>query len=97
MLLAPDADPFFAIVRCGSAQILLKAVSADVLAVPNHTRHEWASWDAFVHVSEPLVLAQEFIARETPLHREVQVRDDGLHGFEVQDGDGYILFFGKPV
>jgi hypothetical protein len=22
--------------------------------------------------------------------------DDGLRGFEVQDADGYVLFFGRP-
>lgn len=97
ILLEPDPDPFFAVVKRGSVQILLKAVAPGVVAVPNHTRHEWAPWDAFIFVSDPLVLAQEFSERKTPLHRAVQVRDDGLHGLEVEDEDGYILFFGRPV
>jgi len=95
--LMPDKDPFFAMVRRGTAQILVKAVAEEVLAMPNQTRHKWAPWDAFVYVDEPLSLVKELIGRETPLHQEVHNRDDGLCGFEVKDLDGYVLFFGSPI
>ena len=86
---APDDHPFFAIVGRDSVQILLKAISDEVQPQPNHTRHEWAPWDAFVSVDDPDALATEFDA-------VVAVRDDGLRGFEVRDPDGYVLFFGRP-
>src|SRR5258708_30653136 len=44
----PVEDPFFAIVGRDSVQLFLKAVGPTVLAQPNHTRHEWSPWDAFV-------------------------------------------------
>ncbi len=93
----PDDDPFFAIVGRGGSQLLLKHVSTDVHPQPNHTRHEWAPWDAFVSVGDPDRLASEFASRGVVFHKEVGNRDDGLRGFEVRDNDGYVLFFGKPI
>ena len=96
-MMAPESEPFFAIVCRGSAQIFLKAVSDEVQAQPNHLRHEWAPWDAFIFTEDPDALVHDITSRGTSLHQELCDREDGLRGFEVRDADGYVLFFGKPV
>jgi len=98
-ILAPEAAPFFAVVGRDSVQISLKDVSDSSRTIhpqPNHTRHQWAPWDAFVLVKDPDALAAEFSGRGVDLHTEILDRDDGLRGFEVRDRDGYVLFFGRP-
>jgi catechol 2,3-dioxygenase-like lactoylglutathione lyase family enzyme len=92
----PAEQPFFAIVGRDSIQIFLKSVSEAITAQPNHTRHEWAPWDAFVYVEVPDSLAAEFASRGLTLFKEIVNREDGLRGFEVSDKDGYVLFFGRP-
>ena len=95
----PD-DIFFGIVQRGGAMIFLKDVGLDPL--PNHTRDikkGWARWDAYVHVPDPDALAAEFSSRNIEFFRTLKDSengDDGLRGFEVQDADGYVLFFGRP-
>ena len=99
----PDPDDiFFGIVRRGGAEILFKDVGMD--PVPNCTRdikQGIARWDAFVYVPDPDALAAEFASRNVeflrPLNDDVPPKDDddGLRGFEVQDADGYVLFFGR--
>ncbi|HYM77840.1 MAG TPA: VOC family protein [Candidatus Dormibacteraeota bacterium] len=93
----PADQPFFAIVGRDLAQIFLKAISAEVTAQPNPTRHEWAPWDAFVYVDDPDSLAAEFASRGVTFHAEIVNRKDGVRGFEVVDNDGYVLFFGAPI
>jgi catechol 2,3-dioxygenase-like lactoylglutathione lyase family enzyme len=93
---APD-DIFFGIVRRGGAQILFKDVG--VPPVPNYTRdikQGMARWDAFVAVPDPDALAAEFASRKVEFFASLADTDDGLRGFEVQDADGYVLFFGRP-
>lgn len=93
---APD-DIFFGIVRRGGAQILFKDVG--VAPVPNYTRdvHQGiARWDAFVAVADPDALAAEFAARNVEFFQPLQDTDEGLRGFELEDADGYVLFFGRP-
>lgn len=94
----PDPDDiFFGIVQRGGAMIMLKDVGVE--PVPNHTRDVekgWARWDAYLHVPDPDALAAEFLSRNIELFRPLQDDDDGLRGFEVQDADGYVLFFGRP-
>jgi catechol 2,3-dioxygenase-like lactoylglutathione lyase family enzyme len=94
--MSPDNDPFFAIVGRDSISILLKAIAADIKPVPNHTRHEWARWDAFIHTLEPDSLFEEYRSNGVTFHQPLRDDDDGLRGFEVIDADGYILFFGRP-
>lgn len=95
--IGPDADPFFAIVGRDSVQVFLKVVSESVGPQPNHTRHEWASLDAFVYLEDPDSLAAEFTSRGVDFWKKLQdYDDDGLRGFEVADADGYVLFFGRP-
>ena len=94
---APDDDPFFAMVGRASAQIMIKEVHETVAPLPNHRRHGWAPWDAFVYVSNPDAYAEELGKRGVTFRRALGDTDDGLRGFEVADPDGYVCFFGRPL
>ena len=91
-----DMDPFWAIVGRDSISIMLKAITPDIKPIPNHTRHEWARWDAYVYTSEPDELFEEYRSRGITFHQPIKDNDDGLRGFEVKDADGYVFFFGRP-
>ena len=91
----PD-DIFFGIVQRGAAMIMFKHVG--VAPVPNYTRdikQGIARWDAYLNVSDPDALAAEFSSRNVEFFEPVNDTDDGLRGFEVQDANGYVLFFGR--
>ena len=91
-------DIFFGIVERDAAMIMLKAVGVDPM--PNHTREigqGWARWDAYLHVPDPDALAAEFLSRGVTFSVPLEDTDDGLRGFELQDTDGYVLFFGRPL
>ena len=91
-------DIFFGIVERDAAMIMLKAVGVDPM--PNHTREiglGWARWDAYLHVPDPDALAAEFLSRGVTFSVPLEDTDDGLRGFELQDVDGYVLFFGRPL
>ena len=93
----PD-DIFFGIVERGRAMVMFKAV--DVEPVPNYTRdigHGIARWDAYFYVPDPDALAAEFASRNVEFFEPLQVNSDNLRGFEVQDPNGYILYFGRPL
>ena len=67
--------------------------------VPNYTRDVKkgiARWDAYLHVPDPDALAVEFSSRSVEFFEPLKDTDDGLRGFELQDADGYVLFFGRP-
>jgi hypothetical protein len=95
-----EDDIFFGIVQRGAAMIILKAIGVD--PVPNYTRDikkGIARWDAYLHVPAPDILAAEYSARQVEFFQPLKKGDDGddgLWGFEIQDADGYILFFGRP-
>lgn len=89
-------EPFFAIVGRGAAQLMLKCVEESVEPLPNPVRHPWASWDAFVHAPDPEALAAELQERGASFHAPLGDHDGGLRGFEIDDLDGYRLFFGRP-
>ena len=92
----PD-DIFFGIVQRGGAMIMFKAIGVD--PVPNHTRdvkQGIARWDAYVYVPDPDALAAEFSSRNVEFFLPLQDNTDDLRGFEVQDANGYVLFFGRP-
>lgn len=74
----------------------VRYIAPDIKPVPNHTRHEWARLDAFIHVDDPDGLFEEFGSRGIAFHQPLRNDGDGLRGFEVADADGYILFFGRP-
>jgi len=90
----PTDDPFFGIVSRDGAMIFLKDVG--VAPVPNHTRDAAARWDAYVNVPDPDALASEYASRGVQFSKPLQDTHDGLRGFELEDADGYILFFGRP-
>jgi catechol 2,3-dioxygenase-like lactoylglutathione lyase family enzyme len=90
----PAGHPFFGIVARGSAMVMLKSVGVPPL--PNSTRGSAARWDAYFHVPDPDALAAEFTSRHVEFSEPLADTHDGLRGFEVKDGDGYVLFFGRP-
>jgi catechol 2,3-dioxygenase-like lactoylglutathione lyase family enzyme len=90
----PVADPFFGIVRRGSAMIMLKSVGVE--PSPNCKRQPQARWDAYLHVPDPDALAAEFLSRHIEFSEPLRDTHDGLRGFELKDADGYVLFFGRP-
>jgi catechol 2,3-dioxygenase-like lactoylglutathione lyase family enzyme len=93
----PD-DIFFGIVQRGGAMIMFKAIG--VTPVPNHTRdvkQGIARWDAYLYVPDPDALAAEFSSRDVEFFLALQNNHDGLRGFELQDVNGYVLFFGRPL
>ena len=96
-LLVPEDDPFFAIVSRDSMRILLKHITESIHPVPNHTRHEWAKWDAFIWTSDPDALYAEYQSRGLAFHETLADTEDGLRAFELKDHDGYVLCFGKPL
>jgi catechol 2,3-dioxygenase-like lactoylglutathione lyase family enzyme len=90
----PAGDVFFGIVRRGRASIMFKDVGVDPL--PNSKREPGARWDAYLYVPDPDALAAEFASRNVELSEPLKDTDDGLRGFELEDADGYVLFFGRP-
>jgi catechol 2,3-dioxygenase-like lactoylglutathione lyase family enzyme len=90
-------DIFFGIVQRGRAMIMFKEVGVD--PVPNYTRDVGkgiAAWDAYVHVPDPDALAAEFASRNVEFFKPLRNTSDDLRGFEIEDADGYVLFFGRP-
>src|ERR1035437_9781631 len=55
----PERNRFFAIIGRDGAQIFIKS-DKDVSPLPNHMRHHFMRWDAFVYVEDPDTLAAEF-------------------------------------
>jgi len=91
----PDDDPYFGIVERDGAWFMLKAITPDVQPVPNHTRHGWARWDAYVYVPEVDALYEEFKSQGIVFDSPLDVNSDNLRGFEILDSDGYRLYFGR--
>ena len=95
-----EDDIFFGIVKRDAAMIILKDIGVD--PVPNYTRDikkGIARWDAYLYVPDPDGLEAEFSSRNVQFFKTIKDSedgDDGLRGFEVQDADGYVLFFGRP-
>ena len=94
--IGPDDGPFFAIVGRDQISILLKEIAADIKPIPNHTRHKWARWDAYISAAEPDRLFEEYRSGGVAFRQPIQDDGDGLRGFEIMDADGYVLFFGRP-
>lgn len=89
----PAGRPYYAGVKRDGVGIMLKAILPDVLPCPNHTRHEWARWDAYIYAMNPDTLFDEFRRRGASFVKELSFIDEGLWGFEVTDADGYVLAF----
>ena len=93
----PGDDPFFAIVCRDEAMLIVKAVGEEPL--PYHKRSNPSvalRWDAYVRVPDPDALAAEFTLRGVTFSVPLKDTHDGLRGFEIEDADGYLLFFGRP-
>jgi catechol 2,3-dioxygenase-like lactoylglutathione lyase family enzyme len=95
--IGPLDDPYFAIVGRDAVSVMLKEITPEIKPIPNHTRHEWAKWDAFIYAADPDALFAEYGSREATFHQSLRDDEDGLRGFEVIDTDGYVLYFGKPI
>jgi catechol 2,3-dioxygenase-like lactoylglutathione lyase family enzyme len=93
--LVPPSDPFFAVVRRGGAQLMVKVTEEHVDPLPNKRQHPWARWDAYLDVPDPDALAAELAARGARFRVPLSNTQDGLRGFEIEDPDGYALFFGR--
>ena len=89
----PDGDVYYGQVTRDGVAIMLKAILPDVLPCPNHTRHEWARWDAYIYTADPDALFEEFRQRGASFVKELSFIDAGLWGFEVSDADGYVIAF----
>jgi len=89
----PDGDVYYGQVSRDGIGIFLKTILPDVLPCPNHTRHGWARWDAYIYTLGPDALFDEFRQRGVSFVKELSFIDDGLWGFEVSDADGYVLAF----
>lgn len=89
----PDGDVYYARVSRDDVGIMLKTIMPGILPVPNHARHEWARWDAYVYTRDPDALFEEFRGRGASFVKELSFIDEGLWGFEVTDADGYVLAF----
>ena len=89
----PADGPYYAGVTRDGIGIMLKAITPDVLPCPNHTRHEWARWDAYIYTMDPDVLFEEFTQRGVSFVKKLSFIDEGLWGFEITDADGYVLAF----
>jgi catechol 2,3-dioxygenase-like lactoylglutathione lyase family enzyme len=87
---------FFGIVERDRVMIMLKAITPEVHPQPNHSRHVWARWDAYVHTLDPDVLYSEYLANAVPMHSPLSDTSDGLRAFEIIDNSGYVICFGRP-
>lgn len=94
--IGPDDNPYWAIVGRDNVSINLKAVAADVKPIPNHTRHKWAPWDGYISTAEPDKLFDEYRLKGVSFSKPIHDNSDNLRGFELEDADGYVLFFGRP-
>ena len=89
----PNDDAYYARVSRDDVGIMLKVIMPEVLPQPNHTRHEWARWDAYIYTLDPDTLFEEFSQRGASFVKKLSFIDEGLWGFEVADADGYVLAF----
>ena len=87
---------FWAMLGRDRVMLMFKAITPDVHPQPNHSRHEWAAWDAYILTTDPDALYAEFRSKDVPMHRELADTNDGLRAFEIRDNSGYVLCFGCP-
>lgn len=92
----PNGDPYWAIVGRDNISIMLKAITPDVKPIPNHIRHVWAPWDAYISTAAPDALFEEYRSNDVLFKKPLHDNSDNLRGFEIEDADGYVLFFGRP-
>ena len=93
LYIADEEDPYFAMLGRGQVSVMLKASGQPL---PNHTRYEWAVWDAHIGVADPDELFAEFSAKGVNCNQSLDDNTDNIRGFSVTDPNGYRLFFGRP-
>jgi len=76
--------------------LISRRIAPDIKPIPNHTRHEWAPWDAYISAAEPDTLFEEYRSKGVAFNKPIHDNSDNLRGFEIKDADGYVLFFGRP-
>ncbi len=92
----PGDSPYWAIVGRDSISIMLKAVAPEIRPIPNPSRHEWAPSDAYISTADPDAIFEEYKSKGLIFRKSLQDNSDDIRGFEVEDADGYVLFFGRP-
>jgi catechol 2,3-dioxygenase-like lactoylglutathione lyase family enzyme len=92
-----NGTDYFAIMGRDRITMMFKEITPEVHPQPNHSRHEWARWDAYIFTDDPDSLYAEFVGRGAPVHRELANTNDGLRAFEITDNSGYVLCFGRPI
>ena len=91
-----ERDDFFGIVQRDGVMLMLKAITPEIHPQPNHSRHKWARWDAYINASDPDSLYAEYTRKSVPIISELADTSDGLRAFEITDNNGYVLCFGRP-
>ena len=89
----PEGDVYYGRVSRDGIGIMLKEIAPEILPQPNHTRHPWARWDAFIYAENPDAFYEEFREKGVSFVKELSFIDDGLWGIEIRDADGYVLAF----
>lgn len=94
----PPGNPYFAIVGRDNIEIMIKgdADDAGIKPAPNNTRIGWARWDAFISTKDPDALYTEYQRAGVVFSAPIGINSDGLRGFELEDVNGYVLYFGRP-
>jgi catechol 2,3-dioxygenase-like lactoylglutathione lyase family enzyme len=92
-----DSADFWAMLGRDHVMLMFKAITPDIHPEPNHVRHEWASWDAYISTTDPDSLYAEFRGKNVSMHRDLANTHDGLRAFEIKDNNGYVLCFGRPL
>jgi catechol 2,3-dioxygenase-like lactoylglutathione lyase family enzyme len=92
-----DVSDYWAFVGRDRVMIMFKAIAPDIHPQPNHARHPWSRWDAYINVDDPDGLYAEFAANNVQFHQQLTNTSDGLRAFEVADNNGYVLCFGRPI
>jgi catechol 2,3-dioxygenase-like lactoylglutathione lyase family enzyme len=55
-----QCEDFWAFVRRDGVMVNLKQIAPEIHPQPNHSRHEWARWDAYIYTSDPDSLYEVF-------------------------------------
>jgi catechol 2,3-dioxygenase-like lactoylglutathione lyase family enzyme len=84
--IGPDEEPYWAIVGRDTISIMLKEIAADVKPIPNHTRHEWAAWDAYISTADPDTLFEEYHSNAVVFCKPLDNNSDNLRGFYFSEG-----------
>src|SRR5215471_18283336 len=68
----PPDGPYWAIVGRDNISIFLKAIAPDIKPIPNHTRHEYARWDAYISTNDPDKLFEEYRSNGVSFHQPIK-------------------------